>query len=190
MELVLFLLAGLLSLAEGQSELLSVEYVIRHITGFALSFGFHLSTQYFTDRDNDRHTSSNCASLRQGAWWYRSCTDYNLNGKYLRGDNNCNGAWWGNFNTAQSCYSLKWSEMKLRQIWWTNQKCSHSTSSINTLFTCIVLTIIHYSLYPSMLSLMNVSNHIQYIMVSSIVVVHTALQHWRWLRKNLSFITA
>ena len=43
MEFVLFLLAGLLSLAEGQSELLSVEYVIRHMTGFALSFGFYPS---------------------------------------------------------------------------------------------------------------------------------------------------
>ena len=39
MEFVLFLLAGFLSLTEGQSELLSVEYVIRHMT----CFHFHLA---------------------------------------------------------------------------------------------------------------------------------------------------
>ena len=41
MEMVLFLLAGFLSLTEGQSELLSLR--ICHMT-----FGFHLLTQYIT----------------------------------------------------------------------------------------------------------------------------------------------
>ena len=77
--------------------------------------GYHNGMQFTTrDRDNDRHTSGNCATLRQGAWWYNSCAFSNLNGKYLRDD--CNGVWWSGFNKTQSCYLLKWSEMKLRQI--------------------------------------------------------------------------
>ena len=80
------------------------------------SLGYHNGMQFTTrDRDNDR-SSGSCATLRQGAWWYNNCVYSNLNGKYLRGANDCNGVFWGTFNTAQSCYSLKWSEMKLRQI--------------------------------------------------------------------------
>ena len=80
------------------------------------SLGYHNGMQFTThDRDNDRR-SGNCASLHQGAWWYNNCAHSNLNGKYLRGANNCNGVWWNNFNTAVGCYSLKWSEMQLRQI--------------------------------------------------------------------------
>ena len=77
------------------------------------SFNYHNSMQFSThDRDNDR----NCAAIRQGAWCYDNCAHSNLNGKYLRGANNCAGVWWNTFNTAMSCYSLKWSEMKLRHI--------------------------------------------------------------------------
>ena len=76
----------------------------------------HNSMQFSThDRDNDRYSGS-CAVGDQGDWWYKSCTYSNLNGKYLRGANNCRDVWWQTFNTAQGCYSLKWSEMKLRQI--------------------------------------------------------------------------
>ena len=80
------------------------------------SFNYHNSMQFSThDRDNDRY-SLNCAANQQGAWWYKSCVHSNLNGKYLRGANNCFGVWWHTFNTTVGCYSLKWSEMKLRQI--------------------------------------------------------------------------
>ena len=80
------------------------------------SLSYHNSMQFSThDRDNDRW-SGNCASSRQAAWWYKYCDHSNLNGKYLRGANDCNGVRWNSFNTAQGCYSLKWSEMKLRQI--------------------------------------------------------------------------
>ena len=76
--------------------------------------GYHNGMQFSTrDRDNDRW-GSHCATLHQGAWWYNSCAFSNLNGKYLRDD--CNGVWWSGFNKTQSCYLLKWSEMKLRQI--------------------------------------------------------------------------
>ena len=70
------------------------------------------------DRDNDR-SSGNCAVSEQGAWWYAGefgCSNSNLNGKYLRGAQNCRGNRWWTFNLAVGCYSLKWSEMKLRQI--------------------------------------------------------------------------
>ena len=80
------------------------------------SLSYHNSMQFSThDRDNDGY-SGNCAVSHQGAWWYNSCDHSNLNGKYLRGANDCKGARWNSFNTAQGCYSLKWSEMKLRQI--------------------------------------------------------------------------
>ena len=81
------------------------------------SLGYHDGMQFSThDRDNDRSSGLNCAAYHQGAWWYNNCDHSNLNGKYLRGANGCNGARWHTFNTAQTCYSLKWSEMKLRQI--------------------------------------------------------------------------
>ena len=80
------------------------------------SLRYHKDMQFSThDRDNDGR-SGNCAVSYQGAWWYNDCLYSNLNGKYLRGANNCNGVWWNTFNTAQGCYSVKWSEMKLRQI--------------------------------------------------------------------------
>ena len=82
------------------------------------SLGHHNGMQFSThDRDNDRHSGGgNCAVIEQGAWWYNSCSNSNLNGQYLRGTNNCRGNRWRTFNTAVGCYSLKWSEMKLRQI--------------------------------------------------------------------------
>ena len=79
---------------------------------------YNLNGMQFTthDRDNDARSSGNCAVQDQGAWWYRSCTYSNLNGKYLRGANNCDGVRWHTFNTAVGCYSYKWSEMKLRKF--------------------------------------------------------------------------
>ena len=83
--------------------------------GDSLVGTYSLNGRQFTtyDRDNDL-SSANCAVSDQGAWWYRSCTNSNLNGKYLRGANDCDGVRWYTFNTAVPCYSYKWSEMKLR----------------------------------------------------------------------------
>ena len=76
----------------------------------------HNDRQFTThDRDNDR-SGSNCAVQSQGAWWYNSCQHSNLNGKYFRRVVNCDGVFWYTFNYPNNCFSLKWSEMKLRLI--------------------------------------------------------------------------
>ena len=84
-------------------------------TGDSMAGSHSLNGMQFStyDRDNDKR-SDNCAVAFQGAWWYNSCHHSNLNGKYLRGANDCKGVRWYTFNTAVSCYSYKWSEMKLR----------------------------------------------------------------------------
>ena len=63
------------------------------------------------DRDNDRY-ELNCALHATGAWWYESCYDSNLNGKYLRaGSKDHRGVRWYHFKQR---LSLKFTEMKLR----------------------------------------------------------------------------
>ncbi|KAM3876270.1 angiopoietin-related protein 4-like [Diretmus argenteus] len=37
-----------------------------------------------SDRDNDLSADTNCAELLSGGWWFSSCGDSNLNGKYPR----------------------------------------------------------------------------------------------------------
>ena len=62
------------------------------------------------DRDNDIW-SSNCAVLRTGAWWYKSCQESNLNGPYLGDKQGGSRVGWDHF---RSSLSLKFTEMKLR----------------------------------------------------------------------------
>ena len=66
------------------------------------------------DRDNDQNSGGNCASsiYRQGAWWYKSCTDSNLNGLYRSGLDSYLGAYW--FHFLNNRISLKFAQMKLR----------------------------------------------------------------------------
>ena len=85
--------------------------------GDSLTIGgqIHNGREFTThDRDNDRHSSDNCAVSFQGAWWYDSCHVSNLNGLYLSGASDNRGIRWQAFNTAIVSYSLKWSEMKLK----------------------------------------------------------------------------
>jgi hypothetical protein len=77
---------------------------------------YHNGMQFSTkDRDSDMTTFGHCAQLHQGGWWYKHCTNSNLNGIYYQrgvpADGNSGITWipWkGSFE------SLKATEMKLR----------------------------------------------------------------------------
>ena len=76
----------------------------------------HNNTAFTTkDRDNDEntggYTSTNCAVAFTGAWWYRSCYESNLNGKYLPRKTDYKGPTWYAFRRN---LSLKFTEVKLR----------------------------------------------------------------------------
>ncbi|XP_060569086.1 fibrinogen C domain-containing protein 1-A-like [Ruditapes philippinarum] len=60
------------------------------------------------DRDNDHASTSNCAVLYHGAWWYASCYLSNLNGQYFEKSNK--GIMWLRWKYS----SLKIVEMKFR----------------------------------------------------------------------------
>ena len=83
--------------------------------GDSLLTGSHddLNNMAFSTKDRDNDVCGcNCAVDWTGAWWYRSCHNCNLNGKYL---GNTNGdhkgiIWYYDFRSI----SLKFTEMKLR----------------------------------------------------------------------------
>jgi len=70
------------------------------------------------DRDNDAVLSgkcAHCARCEEGAWWYKSCSYSNLNGRYLAGDSDSLvGITWSSFKG--SFYSVRRAEMKIRPI--------------------------------------------------------------------------
>ena len=67
------------------------------------------------DRDNDVHSSENCAQIYQGAWWYAHCHFSNLNGQYLYGYHSsfADGMNWGPWHGYY--YSLKASTMMIKK---------------------------------------------------------------------------
>ncbi|RUS74987.1 hypothetical protein EGW08_017254 [Elysia chlorotica] len=62
------------------------------------------------DRDND-DWSDNCAMDYHGAWWYESCHDSNLNGKW--GEAVDKGPRWSHLSNADP---VSFSEMKIRRV--------------------------------------------------------------------------
>ncbi|CAF3471243.1 unnamed protein product [Rotaria socialis] len=82
------------------------------------SFSYHNNMQFSTkDQDNDANPGS-CAQLYNGAWWYYTCHESNLNGGYLRGPHPtiyAAGVNWLAFRGHY--YSLKTTEMKIRPAW-------------------------------------------------------------------------
>ena len=77
---------------------------------------YHNNMAFTTkDRDNDRNSggfsSKNCAVRYTGAWWYKSCHQSNLNGKYLGDKKDYKGVAWNKYKSAQS---LKFTELKMR----------------------------------------------------------------------------
>jgi ficolin len=75
----------------------------------------HHNNMMFTtkDRDNDAHSSLQCAHHRRGGYWYNGCAFSNLNGLYLSGANNFTGINWRGARSDASFYSFKHVEMKL-----------------------------------------------------------------------------
>ena len=72
------------------------------------SLAYHSGYRFTTrDQDNDAW-NSNCAQYYKGAWWYRSCYWSNLNGLYYT-------ACFVRCDGVTACYTLKFTEMKLKQ---------------------------------------------------------------------------
>ena len=68
------------------------------------------------DSDNDINPDGSCAQQFKGAWWYSYCHHSNLNGLYLNGSHSsmADGVNWIPFKGYY--YSLKRTEMKVKQI--------------------------------------------------------------------------
>ncbi|XP_060576300.1 fibrinogen-like protein 1 [Ruditapes philippinarum] len=66
------------------------------------------------DRDQDKWSAVNCAKIHHGAWWYKICSNSNLNGQYYNQPRKIDstGIIW--FPWKRNSYSLKKVEMKFR----------------------------------------------------------------------------
>ena len=77
--------------------------------------GNHFSTK---DQDNDADGRRHCAQWYKGAWWYGSCLNSNLNGRYYPSgpysSSLNNGVVWNPWKGV--FYSLKVTEMKVRRV--------------------------------------------------------------------------
>ena len=80
------------------------------------SLGSHSNGSPFSTRDQDNDAySGSCAQSFKGAWWYGNCHRSNLNGLYHGGSHSslADGVNW--FTWKGHYYSLKFTEMKLRE---------------------------------------------------------------------------
>ena len=83
--------------------------------GDSLSGRQSLNGMKFTTRDNDNdYHFQNCAVLHHGAWWYKSCSESNLNGRYFD-DNNVNNATGIVWYELRQNYAIQFTEMKTRR---------------------------------------------------------------------------
>ncbi|XP_050077985.1 ficolin-1-like [Anopheles maculipalpis] len=92
------------------------KYMLKSLGTFSGSAGDSLSrnvgSKFSThDMDNDRF-SGHCAQLNLGAWWYDSCHQSNLNGKYMKGNFSAKSMCWNSFQG--SSLSLKTSRIMVR----------------------------------------------------------------------------
>ena len=80
--------------------------------GMSYSSGQRFSTK---DRDNDGHPSASfdCAAYRGGPWWFRSCTQVNINGIYYHSSVNEIKAI--NWSRWQGSIALRKVSMKIRR---------------------------------------------------------------------------
>ncbi|XP_065362082.1 fibrinogen C domain-containing protein 1-like [Calliphora vicina] len=79
------------------------------------SFSYHQGFKFTTrDRDNDRN-EFNCAKSCQGAWWYATCFQSNLNGKYYDNEDTAKSKYGICWNQINGCdYVLKYVQMMIR----------------------------------------------------------------------------
>ncbi|GFS20964.1 ficolin-2 [Elysia marginata] len=76
------------------------------------SLQLHRGMQFSTyDKDHDKWATGNCAVDRTGAWWYQSCADSNLNGKWQA--RRKKGPAWRTFTSTDAASS---TEMKIRRL--------------------------------------------------------------------------
>ncbi|CAG2213360.1 unnamed protein product [Mytilus edulis] len=64
------------------------------------------------DKDNDSHSSVNCATRYKGAWWYYTCHVSNLNGLYVGNKKDNKGMRWSQWKGSQS---MKTTSMMIRR---------------------------------------------------------------------------
>ncbi|PIK51901.1 fibrinogen-like protein A [Apostichopus japonicus] len=65
------------------------------------------------DRDNDKHSSYNCASYYHGGWWFNNCYEYShIKGLYFDRQDSYKTIQW--YQLPGGRYNVKYTEMKLR----------------------------------------------------------------------------
>ena len=88
---------------------------VRKLAGLCIdAFSYNVGAPFSTkDKDADSNAISNCAVDHQGAWWYKNCTDCNLNGKYNPQPSQAiTGIYWYQNNGRPD--RLKWVEIKIQ----------------------------------------------------------------------------
>jgi ficolin len=63
------------------------------------------------DKDQDSHTTTNCATNSLGAWWYKNCSHSDLN-KYNNGAAGKGAIYWNGFASS----NIKSVQMAIRPI--------------------------------------------------------------------------
>lgn len=79
------------------------------------SFTYNIGAAFSTkDKDADSY-SRHCAVDHRGAWWYKACTQSNLNGQYIpTGGQLITGIYW--YMMHNKIELLKRTEIKLAEV--------------------------------------------------------------------------